>query len=99
MCHPQLNVLYRQKIYIKVINILTLYSLIIRRNGWNARPDRLHIVFCVQKAESLLWASPAIDQLIEDAWASPRPDKLEIRLHVTRPDPAARRDDAFSPVR
>jgi hypothetical protein len=46
-----------------------------------------------------LWASPAIDQLIEDAWASPRPDKLEIRLHVTRPDPAARRDDAFSPVR
>ncbi|EFX61333.1 hypothetical protein DAPPUDRAFT_69894, partial [Daphnia pulex] len=52
------------------------------RNGWNARPDRLHIVFCVQNAESLLWASAAIDQLIEDAWASPRPDKLEIRLHV-----------------
>ncbi|XP_046448810.1 NADPH oxidase 4-like [Daphnia pulex] len=66
------------------------------RNGWNARPERLHIVFCVQKAESLLWASAAIDQLIEDAWASPRPDKLEIRLHVTRPAPAACR--GFSPV-
>jgi len=52
--------------------------------------------FCVQKPESLLWASAAIDQLIEDAWASPRPDKLEIRLHVTRPAPAACR--GFSPV-
>ena len=59
--------------------------LISRRNGWPGRPDRLHIVWCVQTAESLLWASKAIDQLIEDVWASPRPDKLEIRLHVTRP--------------
>lgn len=68
------------------------------RNGWHARPDRLHIVFCVQTAESLLWASPAIDQLIEDAWASPRPDKLEIRLHVTRPAPGGSHSGGFSPV-
>lgn len=62
------------------------------RNGWTGRPERLHIVWCVQTAESLLWASAAIDQLIEDVWASPRPDKLEIRLHVTRQQPSALRN-------
>ncbi len=55
-----------------------------RRNGWPSRPDRLHILWCVPEVQSLSWASTIIDQLIEDAWASPRPDKLEIRLHITQ---------------
>lgn len=54
------------------------------RNGWPSKPYRLHLIWMVQKAESLLWAAVALNQLIEDVWSSPVPDKLEIRLHVTR---------------
>ena len=55
-----------------------------RRNGWPSKPYRLHLIWMVQKAERFLWAAVPLNQLIEDAWSSPVPDKLEIRLHVTR---------------